>query len=540
MDVSIAVSLIRGQMGAVVERAVNGAVETVLAEMLKVVGVKFEELKSQVAVMKRDLETLQREKALKDKENENMRAKLRYTELKLKYYRQGVEEELQQRVSAAALSHPFSPSGPVTGQAPAHSGTPGFSQVNTAPSCSGQTRTGTTSTSPQTSGRHSGRGQYQTDVRGVNSNPSNLLLPLMSTSTESLDNSTGGVLSQDSSVNNSEDQNHEWTITLQPNTEGGVVPGFQVLSFKPEQQSTTGSSSSEVSAHADSSTLPCSPTQVKQEPQQDDEVICIKEEPEEEQDETATFDCQVQPGQASASEVARNVPDWSGPQTSGINAAGSSLGSTISMMSQIAASMPCSLSGSVSSITAQQLWSKRALGLSEEFKKHRKDQQRRSWIKCRELEKTLPQPLLSEILRERREKTRLRVAKWRAKKKLQEARARGGAVTASPAMLHSENPNLQLRATCGSVSGLQQRQTTAVRLQNNYLCNNSTASSIQPIHLFVGPSSGPSSYSPSLFLKDPSVDSHTGQHTVTSSSSSYPQVNVTQESIPLNDPEIIE
>lgn len=105
MDVSIAVSLIRGQMGAVVERAVNGAVETVLAEMLKVVGVKFEEVKAQVALMKQDVATLQREKALKEKENDNIRAKLRYTELKLKYYRQGVEEELQQRASASTIVH---------------------------------------------------------------------------------------------------------------------------------------------------------------------------------------------------------------------------------------------------------------------------------------------------------------------------------------------------------------------------------------------------------------------------------------------------
>lgn len=103
MDVSIAVSLIRGQMGTVVERAVNGAVETVLAEMLKVVGVKFEELKAQVVQMKRDMMTLQSEKAQKEKENDNIRAKLRYTELKLKYYRQGVEEELQQRASASTL-----------------------------------------------------------------------------------------------------------------------------------------------------------------------------------------------------------------------------------------------------------------------------------------------------------------------------------------------------------------------------------------------------------------------------------------------------
>lgn len=136
MDVSIAVSLIRGQMGTVVERAVNGAVEMVLAEMLKVVGVKFEELKAQVALMKRDITALQREKALKEKESDNIRAKLRYTELKLKYYRQGVEEELQQRASVSTLVriHPSSFS-------QAQRGGAGVSSTKTSPSCSTQTRT---------------------------------------------------------------------------------------------------------------------------------------------------------------------------------------------------------------------------------------------------------------------------------------------------------------------------------------------------------------------------------------------------------------
>ena len=106
MDVSIAVSLIRGQMGTVVEQAVNGAVETVLAEMLRIVGVKFEELKAQVAALQRDKAAVQREKSLKEKENDKIRAMLRYTELKLKYYRQGVEEEIQQR--ATTSSHPSS------------------------------------------------------------------------------------------------------------------------------------------------------------------------------------------------------------------------------------------------------------------------------------------------------------------------------------------------------------------------------------------------------------------------------------------------
>lgn len=131
MDVSIAVSLIRGQMGTVVERAVNVAVETVLAEMLKVVGVKFEELKAQVGLMKRDVVALQREKALKEKENDNIRAKLRYTELKLKYYRQGVEEELQQRASALIRAQPATLTRTQRGEA-------GHSPTEPFPSCSAQ------------------------------------------------------------------------------------------------------------------------------------------------------------------------------------------------------------------------------------------------------------------------------------------------------------------------------------------------------------------------------------------------------------------
>ncbi|CAL8338337.1 unnamed protein product [Boreogadus saida] len=120
MDVSIAVSLIRGQMGTVVEQAVNGAVETVLAEMLRIVGVKFEELKAQVAALQRDKAAVQRENSLKEKENDKIRAMLRYTELKLKYYRQGVEEEIQQRATTSSYpsSQNASPSSTARGPEP--------------------------------------------------------------------------------------------------------------------------------------------------------------------------------------------------------------------------------------------------------------------------------------------------------------------------------------------------------------------------------------------------------------------------------------
>lgn len=123
-------------MGTVVEQAVNGAVETVLAEMLKVVGVKFEELKAQLAHMKRDMMMMQREKALKEKENDNVRAKLRYTELKLKYYRQGVEEELQHRASSTALVRSHQSKCP-----PAQAGGSGNTSTGASPSCSSQNST---------------------------------------------------------------------------------------------------------------------------------------------------------------------------------------------------------------------------------------------------------------------------------------------------------------------------------------------------------------------------------------------------------------
>lgn len=153
MDVSIAVSLIRGQLDTVVKRAVNGAVETVLAEMLKVVGVKFEEVKAQLALMKRDNLALQRENAIKTKENDNIRAKLRYTELKLKYYRQGVAEELQQRSSVTAVVHVNQSSFPQTQRITAD-----LSPTVTSSTCSAQTRT------PETALTRSNQGKFVKSV----------------------------------------------------------------------------------------------------------------------------------------------------------------------------------------------------------------------------------------------------------------------------------------------------------------------------------------------------------------------------------------
>lgn len=57
--------------------------------------------------------------------------------------------------------------------------------------------------------------------------------------------------------------------------------------------------------------------------------------------------------------------------------------------------------------------------LYEDYKRKRIEVRKRSETRRRELERTLPQALLADLVKERREKTRLRVARWRAKRKLQ-------------------------------------------------------------------------------------------------------------------------
>lgn len=547
MDVSIAVSLIRGQMGAVVERAVNGAVETVLAEMLKVVGIKFEELKAQVALMKRDIAALQREKALKEKENDNIRAKLRYTELKLKYYRQGVEEELQQRASASTLVRVHPPN-----LHQAQKGGAGVSSTETSLSCLTQarssegpmTRGNQECTSPQSMNRRAIR--VHSDVGTSSSDPSDLLLPVsvsVNTPTESVDSSTvlfcptEQVIAQ--SKDDDQEEDCEWTITLQPHTEGVdpvVAPSpVQTLTLDPGQQPVAGLFSPDGSLQADSSTLPSSAPQVKQEVE---EVICIKEEPEDEQEVMATLllDCQVQQDHLPDSECQRSATEGSGLPAHQRNhtAAFSSAGPSTYTVPQPAASLlsMVALPPGIPPRQAVRPWTK-DLSLYEEYKLRRNEVRRRNLNRRRELEKTLPQPLLADLVRERREKTRLRVARWRAKRKLQaclnQAQDLGGAAGLSQIGFPISSQHQQPRVPCASTSSAQQSQNSAPPQSNNFL--NMSAANTLP---FI-PSTSSSS---ALLPRGPNMATH--QHTVTSSSSSYPQVSLSQQSISLSDADILQ
>ncbi|KAJ4921167.1 hypothetical protein JOQ06_022275, partial [Pogonophryne albipinna] len=425
MDVSIAVSLIRGQMRAVVERAVNGAVETVLAEMLKVVGVKFEELKGHVALMQRDVASLQREKAQKEKENEDIRAKLRYTELKLKYYRQGVEEELEQRVSASTLGriHPSM-------YLQAQRGGAGVSSSEISPSCSITNPEGPLSTSnqecssPHSTSRRAIGALCHSDVGDLSSDTSDLLPPVslsLNTPTESSQDSSTVFFPVERHVAHSQDQENDckWSVTLQPHSEGGdahlVPPPVQAL----EQQSAAGSPSPHVSTQADSSTL-------------------------------HSYASQLQQGPLPESETQRSGLPESQRNNS---AAYSSAGPCTDLMPQPLSSLQ-SMGYSPSGLPHRQAvrpWTK-DLSLYEDFKLRRNELRKRSINRRRELEKTLPQPMLADLVRERREKTRLRVARWRAKRKLQacvnQAPAPDGAAGLCQTGFPISSQHQQLRVTC--------------------------------------------------------------------------------------------
>lgn len=553
MDVSIAVSLIRGQMGTVVERAVNGAVETVLAEMLKVVGVKFEELKAQVVLLKRDLTALQRDKALKEKENDNIRAKLRYTELKLKYYRQGVEEELQQRASATTLVR-IHPSTFLQTQR----GSVGLSPTETSPSHLAQSRTTERPPvrsrqecpSPQGTSRRAVRVRCHSDVGVAVTGSSELQLPVSgdaNTPGETLDSSAVSFCATEPrTANKTEDDQDdcEWTITLQPHADvmDTVVapPPAETLNPASEQQLATGSLSLDGSSRADGSMLPSTAPQIKQEAQQpqreeeEEEVFCIKEEPEEEQVVTATLllDCQVPQGHLPELE-SQTVTEWSEASANQKNhtTALSSGGPSTYPLPQLAASMPSmvALPPDLPPRQTVRPWSK-DLSLYEEYKLRRNELRRRNLSRRRELEKTLPQPLLADLVRERREKTRLRVARWRAKRKLQaclnQAQAQGGSAGVSQTGTTISSQQQKLRVACSSTSSGRQRSSSA-QLQPSGLVN------ISATLPFIPPTT-----TTSLLLRGPNMSIH--ERTVTSSSSSsssssYPQVSLSQQSISLSD-----
>lgn len=226
-------------------------------------------------------------------------------------------------------------------------------------------------------------------------------------------------------------------------------------------------------------------------------------------------------------QVQRSVPEPIRPSAGQINPCSnlSQTGPYIYTLPQFTGSLPSTTTMQSDVVPRQAVrpWPK-DLSLYEEYKLRRNELRRRNLNRRRELEKSLPQPLLADLVRERREKTRLRVARWRAKRKLQaclnQTQAQGGAAVLSKAGVSVSTQHQQLRTSCASSS--QQRQTSGAHHANNFF-NNVSANPLLP----ALPSS-------SMILRGPNMAPH--EHTVTSSSSSsYDRVSQSPRSVLLTD-----
>ncbi|XP_060786152.1 uncharacterized protein si:ch211-67e16.4 isoform X3 [Neoarius graeffei] len=141
MDVNLTISLMRGQMGVVIEKAVNAAVETVLGEMIRVMSLKFEQLR--------------RELTAKEKENEDIRKMLESTRCQMKILRQKYVTAL----NAKDDRHAFAPHRHTLGQMNAARHASG--QLDTARHASGQLDTARHASGQLDTARHAS-GQLDT------------------------------------------------------------------------------------------------------------------------------------------------------------------------------------------------------------------------------------------------------------------------------------------------------------------------------------------------------------------------------------------
>lgn len=394
----------RGQMGTVIERAVNTAVETVLAEMLKVVGIKFEELKREMSTVKREMVTLKREKAAKDKENDDMKGMLQLSEIRLKQFKQtlaGMVPREERRASPCQKTLFV------------------HSELLSVPGLSAPSSLTTTRSDAIDRGEPS-KEIYQPHNR-VPQPPDSLL----ATGISSLDSLPEKIsLEVDNSLPNvsavnclSEDQEPRVELTQPLDDAGSLRKDEQLESEWASKQSAENPAPNAASAPrnltdgAVASTLASRGSfrpQVKvKEEEEEVEVICIKEEPEEVA--SLLLDCErlAQGSQEDWRTPSQDHRTFIDHTTFNSNSSG-----TYSL------SQP-SMSVSVSTAQRQvRTWPK-DLSLYEEYKLRRAELRRHSLNRRREMEKSLPQPLLADLVRERREKTRLRVARWRAKRKLQ-------------------------------------------------------------------------------------------------------------------------
>ncbi|KAM9447739.1 uncharacterized protein ACWYII_013155 [Salvelinus alpinus] len=524
MDISLTISLMRGQMGTVIERAVSAAVETVLGEMLRVVGIKFDELKMEVIAKEKEAENIRQLLEISRSQMKTMRKHMNALGenahgATYQTYRTAFGHSDPRRIhgsSEAALSsglpQPPRRTVPNNNQIPTTNGNlqarnrvtitvpsdnlvratqpsdnlvratqpsdnlvratqPSDNLVRATQPSDNLVRATQPSDNLVRATQPSDnlvRATQPSDnlVRATQPSDNMVTVRATSTSFDSHDDLTT-VISQTledrtltptvSAMNSSsehleplkeehpapldpevsdesqrrreeeeEECQAEWTISTQP-PETSTDPGAQLVLSPPR---TDGADCSARSVLPPSQLL--SQFQVKEE-EAEVEIICIKQEPEEVEtllinlaaesfSQGNLLDRQTQgnllldshrtiPGSQSQRDRRAPRPPQS-QRTSAENTPFTSADSCSYGLSQAV------MSGGVAPRPMVRPWPK-DLSLYEEFKMRRTELRRRSQTRQREMEKNLPQPLLADLVKERREKTRLRVARWRAKRKLQ-------------------------------------------------------------------------------------------------------------------------
>ncbi|KAI1899109.1 hypothetical protein AGOR_G00058110 [Albula goreensis] len=383
MDVSISVSLLRDQMGSVIEHAVTAAVETVLGEILKVVRSKFEEFNKEMTA--------------KDEENENIKQMLEISRCQMKTMRKylsvmAAKDERQVSLNQRKFGKQNEPNRTLCSNmgelqpTPALKSTSKADDVSFPPNRKAQRHfngTACPSESPVSAAQEWGGMAAHAEQRaarhrqGARGPATSLHAP------ESL--------AQVKEEHRGPQDGHDEAVGC--HTEPTKPP--QGVHAQTRDSGPPSLHKTDVIATATIRASPQTTTTTKEE-EAEMELICIKEEPIELETHTLSppppdrCPDHLSDGQSSLDRLAP-VDDLSGTTLPTMSASPSWLGRPHAQWE-------------ASVLQAQQ---------------QKAELKRCGQLRRREQEKKLPQPLQAVLERERREKTRIRVARWRAKRKLQ-------------------------------------------------------------------------------------------------------------------------
>ncbi|XP_061082272.1 uncharacterized protein LOC133116577 isoform X2 [Conger conger] len=390
MDVriSLSVSLLRDQLGTVIEQAVTNAVETVLGEMLKVVGCKFDEFSKEMTA--------------KEKENESIKKMLEISRCQMKTMRKYLSAVSAKDERPVPVNQKY--------------GKQTLCQYRGELQFPNQNWT-----------RKAGDGNFTPNERAERLLNDNQIASLSEGLPRTIQLRDGtAIKDQVIAVKESQDT-HSSAPNLHPKDyihikeehrdplerPGGCHSREGFCETEPSQGGSTEVLDFDPSLHKLDNiavtTMGASPQAKEEEAEM--QLICIKEEPPELEIHTLS----PQP----PDRLSDPCPDQGGGQDR-------------------AGPTDCLMGTALPTMSSPTCWDGQARrggirpqGELQTLRQQRAELQRRSQLRRRERERSLPQALQVAMERERREKTRIRVARWRAKRKMQAA----GLMTSQPTQL---------------------------------------------------------------------------------------------------------